>query len=157
MYCRVTIGTGPVQKHDISIVGSNLTWNDLMTLLHMTRNTKQRHSESQQPLLPGAVAHVTVTASFLNRGMLPKKRSSLFLMAAKAKSICVSCFKQVFTTAAVGVVTRTALHARSAVLIPDQVCRAKSHGVACCFVTATTALKLARANETNGSLRPAML
>jgi hypothetical protein len=153
----VTIGTGPVQEHEIGAVRSHLPGNDLVTLLHMTGRTKQGHPLSQQPLLPGAMARVAVIAPFYDGRVLPKKRSSLFLVAAQAERIRVNGPDQVFTAATVRVVTGTALHAGFAVLIPDQVCRPESHGIAFCFMAAAAALKLVRAGDTNWSIGPGML
>jgi hypothetical protein len=137
----VTIRTGPVQEHEIGVHWSSLSGNNLMALLHMTGHAKQGHPLRKQALLPRAVAQVTVIAPLCDRRVLPQKRSSLFLVAAKAKCIRVGGREEVVTASTMRVVTRTALHAGSAVFITNQVCRAKPHGIPLCCVTAAAAFK----------------
>jgi len=137
----VTIGTGPVQEHEIGVFRSSLSGNNLMALLHMTGHTKQGHPLGKQALLPRAVAQVTVIAPLFDRRVLPEKRSSLFLVAAKAKCIRVGGPEEIRIASTVRVVTRTALHPGSAMFITNQVCRAKPHGIPLCCVTAAAAFK----------------
>jgi len=94
------------------------------------------------------MAHVTDIAILLDGRMLPKKRSTLLLVTAKAQCSPAACHKQLIT-ATVGIVTGAALHARLAVLIPDQVSRAKPHGVPLRIVTAPARLELVEANDAN--------